>query len=98
MMQNSENSGVNPDQIYASRKGNTVHDCLVNLQLTYELAYTTQSVMAILFNDMAGCYDRLRFNLTNISTQRIGMDKNIALTHNKTLAGMKHYVRTAKGD
>ena len=54
--------------------------------------------MVILFNDMAGCYDRLRFNLTNITTQRLGMHPKIAKTHNKTLASMIHAVRTANGD
>ena len=98
MMDKSEKYNQNSDQIYAGRKGNTVHDCLVNLQLTYELAISTQSVMAIIFNNMAGCYNRLRFNLTNITTQRIGMHKNIAKTHTLTLAGMKHRVRTANGD
>ena len=54
--------------------------------------------MAILFNNMAGCYDRLRFNLTNITTQRLGMHPKIAQSHNKTLALMIHTVRTANGD
>ena len=71
LMHNSEKYNLNPDQVYASRKGNTVHDCLVNLQLTYELAQTTRSVMAILFNDMAGCYDRIRMNLNTITSRRM---------------------------
>ena len=98
MMENSEKYRLNPDQVYASRKGNTVHDCLVNLQLTYEISHSTRSVMAILFNDMAGCYDRLRFNLINITTRRLGMHPNVNKAHNETLSEMVHNVRTANGD
>ena len=98
MMSNSVASSLNPDQIYAGIKGNTVHDCLVNLQLTYESSFISRTPMAIIFNDMAGCYDRLRMNLTTITTRRLGMDRNVAKAHSETLTEMQHTIRTSNGD
>ena len=54
--------------------------------------------MAIIFNDMAGCYDRLRLNLNTITSRRMGMTKEAAITHSKTLTGKVHRIRTAYGD
>ena len=89
---------ANGFQIHAGRKGRTVQDCLVNLQLSYKQSQVMRSVMAIIFSDMAGCYDRIRMNLNTITSMRMGMSKSIALTHAKTLTGMEHRVRTAYGD
>ena len=54
--------------------------------------------MAVIFDDMAGCYDRIRMNLNTITSRRMGMDRNVAITHAKTLIGMEHRIRTAFGD
>ena len=83
---------MNLDQVYAGRKGNTVHDCLVNLQTTYEISQTMHTPMSIIFNNMTGCYDRIRLNLNSIVTRRLGMDRNVASTHARTLANMQHKI------
>ena len=98
MMQHTEIHSLNIDQIYAGRKGRTVHDCLVNLQLTYEISQTIREPMAIIFNDMAGCYDRIRLNLNTITSRRIGMTKHAAIAHAKTITNMHHNVCTSFGD
>ena len=98
LMSNTEKFQLNTEQIYGGRRGKTVHDCLTNLQLTYEYSQVTCSPMALIFDDMAGCYDRIRLNLNTITTRRMGMTKNAAITHSKTITGMTHKVRTAYGD
>ena len=54
--------------------------------------------MAIIFNDMVGCYDRIKMNLNTITLRRLGMDKQVAISHAKTVTGMSHRIRIAFGN
>ena len=89
---------MNPDSRYSGRKDNTVHDCFTNLLVTFENSRINQRPIAIFFNDMNGCYDRLRMNLNNIATRRLGMDRNTSIAHAKSLTGMRHKLRTPYGN
>ena len=71
---------------------------MINLQLTYENSNILHSPMAIILNDMAGCFDRIRLNLNTITTRRLGVPKEVAISHAKTITGMEHRIRTAFGD
>ena len=62
------------------------------------MSQTIREPMAIIFNDMAGCYDRIRMNLSSITTRRLGMDKNVSMAHNETLTEMQHTIRTSTGE
>ena len=53
--------------------------------------------MITLFNDAAGCYDRMRHNLTTITTRRMGCPKEFALCHARVQNQMKHFVKTKAG-
>ena len=54
--------------------------------------------MIMIDNDAQGCYDRIRMNLNTICARRMGMPKNAAIFHAKSLVGMTHHIRTAHGD
>ena len=98
LIKHTETHLLNPDQIYAGPKGWTVHDCLVNLQTTYEISMVMREVVGIIFNDMAGCYIRLHLNLNTITAWRLVMDKNAVLTHAQTITGMSPIVWATFGD
>ena len=53
--------------------------------------------MITISNDAAGCYDRMRHNLTTITTRRVESPKEFALWHARVQNQMEHYVKTKAG-
>jgi hypothetical protein len=53
--------------------------------------------MASLFNDAAGCYDRIRSLLSYLCMVRVGCPTGIAKCHSLTQREMVHYVKTSTG-
>jgi protein-arginine kinase activator protein McsA len=56
-------------QAFGSIPGHTAHDALITLQLKYDNTRLNKSVLASMFNDAAGCYDRIRPLLSSICMQ-----------------------------
>jgi hypothetical protein len=81
-------------QAFGSIPGRTAHDALITLQLIYDNARVNKSVMASMFNDAAGCYDRIRPLLSSICMQRVGCPSAIGLCHSVTQRKMLHRVKT----
>ena len=50
-----------------------------------------------IFNDLKGCYDRVRPALNTVTTRRMGCPKNVAVCQAATLRNMKHHIRTSFG-
>ena len=53
--------------------------------------------MVSIFNDAAGCYDRMLQNLMTVTVWRMGYPKEVALCHARVLTNMKHFIKTANG-
>ena len=53
--------------------------------------------MMSIFNDAAGCYDRMLHNLMTIATRRMECPKEAALCHTKVVNNMKHFIKTDNG-
>jgi protein-arginine kinase activator protein McsA len=66
------------NQAFGSIPGRTAHDVLITLQLIYDNARLNKSVMASMFNDAAGCYDRIRPLLSSICMQKYGCPESIS--------------------
>jgi hypothetical protein len=84
-------------QAFGSIPGRTVHDALITLQLTYDYARVQKHTIASLFNDAAGCYDRIRSLLSYLCMVRVGCPQGVAKCHSLTQREMVHHVRTSRG-
>ena len=97
LMVHSEKHGLNGHQLYGSRKGRTTYDALITTRVIYDMARVQRSYIISIFNDLKGCYDRIRPALNTITTRRMGLPKNIAICHARTLRQMEHMLRTGFG-
>ena len=93
----SEEQGLNSTQTHGSRPGQSTHDTLNINTLTYDTARLECLQMITLFNDVAGCYDRMRHNLTTITTRRMGCPKEFALCHARVQIQVQLYIKTKAG-
>ena len=53
--------------------------------------------LVTVFNDAAGCFDRIRPNMADLAMRRVGCPKSITNTHSIAQLGMTHRVKTAMG-
>jgi hypothetical protein len=84
-------------QAFGSIPGRTAHDALITLQLLYDNARINKTVIASMFNDAAGCYDRIRPLLSSICMWRVGCPGSVAYCHGLTQRKMIHRVKTNRG-
>ncbi len=84
-------------QAFGSIPGRTSHEALITLQLIYDNARINKKVIASMFNDAAGCYDRIRPSLSSICMRRVGCPQSIAQCHTITQRQMIHTVKTSRG-
>ena len=97
LLYHGEDQCINSNQTHGSRPGRSTHDALTVTALSYDLARLERLTMVSIFNDAAGCYDRMLHNLMTVTTRRMGCPKEAALCHARVLNSMKHYIKTANG-
>ena len=85
------------DEVFGSCKGRTGCEALITLQLLGDHSRVWKKNLVVLFNDAAGCFDRVPPTLAEIALRRLGVPKSIASSHTKTQRSMKHYVKTVVG-
>ena len=85
------------DEIFGSRKGKTGAEALISLQLMADHSITWKINTALLFNDAAGCFDRIPHKLAELALLRVGCPSSITKMHTKVLRSMKHHLRTTIG-
>jgi hypothetical protein len=66
LMYHIVNTKQSNSQAFGSIPGKTSHEALLSLQLLYDNARLTKTNMATIFNDAAGCYDRIRPLLSDL--------------------------------
>ena len=96
-MTHSEKHGINSPQLYGSRKNTSTQEAFITLRVIYDMARMDRCHMILLFNDLAGCYDRVRLSLNTITVQRMRCTKEIAVCHAQAVRQMKHRVRPSAG-
>ena len=96
-MVHSEDHGLNGHQLYGSRKGKSTYDALITVRLIYDMARAQRDYVVSMFNDLKGCYDRVRPALNTVTTRRMGRPKTVAVCQATTLRQMKHRIRTSFG-
>ena len=97
LMEHNERHRLNGHQLYGSRRGRTTYDTLITTRVIYDMARVQRGYIVSLFNDLKGDYDRIRPALNTSTTCRMGLPKEIAICHAKTLREMKHVLRTGFG-
>ena len=97
LMWHAHDNAVIDDEVFGSRKGKTGAEALLHLQLLADHTRIWKKNLAVLFNDAAGCYDRVPPNLAELALRRIGCPPSIARAHTKTQRMMKHYIKTSTG-
>ena len=95
MTHNIEHGNAN-HQLYAQKHKST-YDALITTRVMYDMARVRRENLVSIFNDLKGCYDRVRPALNTITTRRMGLPKGHAVCHAKVLRLMKHRIRTGFG-
>jgi hypothetical protein len=85
------------NQAFGSIPGRTAHDALITLQLIYDNARINKRVIASMFNNAAGCYDRIQPLLSLICMQQVGCPEPVSRCHTTTQRQMIHRVKTGRG-
>jgi hypothetical protein len=75
LMGHSEKYGLNGHQLYGSRKGKSTYEALITVRVIYDMARTQRDYLVSMFNDLKGCYDRVRPALNTVATRRIGLPR-----------------------
>jgi hypothetical protein len=84
-------------QAFGSISGRTLYEALLTLQLVYDNARITKQPTVSLFNNAAGCYDRICPLLSYLSMVQVGCPHRIVYCHWVTQREMKHFVKTSRG-
>ena len=82
---------------YGSVPGRNTIEAMKVMQNLYDNHRILKRDLAVVFNDAAGCYDRVRPNRSEICSLRLGCAESVIQTHTKTQTEMKHYIKTAAG-
>ena len=81
MMKHLIKTGVIDEHAYGSIPGMSSQEAMQTLQYIYENHRIMKKDLIALFNDAAGCYDRVRPNQAKICSRRLGCPKSIIKTH-----------------
>ena len=93
----NEEHRINRHQLFGSRKGKSTYNTLVTVRVIYDMVRVQRNYIVSMFNDLMSCYDRTRPALNTVTTRRMGLPKNVAVCHAKTLRLMKHHIMTGYG-
>ena len=78
LLYHGEDQCINSNQTHGSRPGRSTHDALTITTLSADLARLERLTMIIIFNDTAGCYDRMLHNFMTVTARRMGCPKHCA--------------------
>ena len=96
-MQKMVREGRIDPNAYGSIPGKDATEAMMALQYVYDNHRILKRDLLVVFNDAAGCYDRVRPNHSELCSLRMGCARSIMKTHTKTQNDMKHLVKTASG-
>ena len=92
-----ENNGTSSDNTFGGRSEKNCIQMLKTIQSINEENRIKQIPQAHLDIDAVGCFDNMATNMIGLAIQRIGGDRNVAMTQTKSLVQQKHRVKTTLG-
>ena len=96
-MRKLSDEGLIDASTYGSVPGRNAIETMKVMQNLYDNHRILKRDLAVVFNDAAGCYDRVRPHHSKICSLRLGCAESVIQTHTKTQTEMKHYIKTAAG-
>ena len=96
MMTHNRDHGVTSPQLFAQKTKST-YDTLITSCSIYDMARVRRENLVSVFNNLKGCYDRIRPSLNSITTRRMGLPAEHAICHARVLRQMRHQIRTGFG-
>ena len=97
LMRKLVSDGIVNDTTFGSVPGRNSLEAMKLLQLLYDNHRILKKDLVVVFNDAAGCYDRIRANQAEICARRVGCSTNVIKTHTRIQNTMVHYIKTAVG-
>ena len=82
---------------FGSIPGKDPAEAMKALQYLYDNHRILKKDLIVVFNDAAGCYDRIRPNQAELCSRRVGCSVDILKTRTAIQNNMKHYIRTRTG-
>ena len=82
---------------YGSIPGRDAKEAMKLLDMIYTNHRLMSRTLIAVFNDAAGCYDRIRPNMADFAMQRVGCPSSITNVQTMAQLGMIHRVKTAMG-
>ena len=97
LMQHITQQEFTDPETYGSRTGKSATEALITLQTLFSHSIVWTKPMAMMFNDAAGCYDRIPLVLAELAAVGSGCTRPMMRCHTEVQKRMKHYIRTAAG-
>jgi hypothetical protein len=97
LMQHITQHQYTDSETYGSRISKSATEALITLQTLFAHTSTWNTTAAMIFNDAAGCYDRIPLVWAELAAVSAGCSKSIMRCHTLAQRNMKHYVKTAAG-
>ena len=94
LLRHSEHRSININQAHGSIPGRDINDANLTEKLVNDMIRLEKIQMISLFNDAAGCYDRICSSLNTITLRRLGYPKGTSVCLAQILNNMRHYIRT----
>ena len=91
------NDGIINETTFGSIPGKDSTEAMKALQFLFDNHRILRNDLIVVFNDAAGCYDRIRPNQAEICSRRLGCNTNISKTCTRIQNQMQHFIRTSTG-
>ena len=92
---------VSTDQLdistFGSIPGRDAKEAMKLLDMVMTNHRLMSRTLVTIFNDAAGCFDRIRPNMADYAMRRVGCPKSITYTHTLAQLNMTHRIKTAMG-
>jgi hypothetical protein len=97
LMQHITRTNYTDPETYGSRIGKSATEAIITLQTLFAHCTVWNKAAAMVFNDAAGCYDRVPLALADLAAVGAGCSPSIMQCHTQVQRNMKHFIRTAAG-
>ena len=84
-------------ETYGSRVGKSATEAMITIQTLFDHGLVWKHTTAMVFNDAAGCYDRIPLVLAELAAVGAGCSPSIMECHTIVQKQMKHFVKIAAG-
>ena len=97
LMKKLVEDGIIDPNAYGGIPGRDPLEAMKVLQYMYDNHRLQKRDLIVIFNDAAGCFDRVRPNQAEICSRRVGCPPSLSKTHTKLQQNMRHYIKTSAG-